>query len=278
MCSDCGQGEEYHTIVTIYKVGPTQEYRIPNFPVVTVQLREIIYHFEFIGDDCSTTMMYTGYIRDSLMMNRPFPALAKVCCVSSDVCYVEKAEFNKVINIEKKNLWQDKVLVVWNWNWVLPTGSDDDSIGSQLSDGEDSNSSDGNDTQKSSSTQYTHRVIFKCIGATKEKVLAEVASRLRKGEVVKVMLRPEPSNPKDSRAIAFDCNIGTKWERIGYIVQEALSAVHSAIKNNLIVSVNFEWVKYITHWSRSAPGWYSGIAITKQGDWPVEVVRCASRL
>ena len=42
----------------------------------------------------------------------------------------DKAEFNKVINIEKKDLWQDKILVVWSWIWVLPTGdgSDDGSI------------------------------------------------------------------------------------------------------------------------------------------------------
>ena len=81
--------------------------------------------------------------------------------------YVGKAEFNKVINIEKKNLWQEKVLVVWNWNWVLPTGSDDESTGSQLSDGEDGYFSDDGNTQKSSSTQYTHCVVFKCIGVTK---------------------------------------------------------------------------------------------------------------
>ena len=100
--------------------------------------------------------------------------------------------------------------------------------------------------RKNPAVPNIHSVVFKCTGATN---LAEVASRLRKGEVVKVMLRPEPSNPKDSRAIVFDCNIGTKWERIGYAVQEALSALHSAIENNLIVSVKFEWLKYITHWS-----------------------------
>ena len=108
--------------------------------------------------------------------------------------------------------------------------------------------------------------------------MAEVASKLRKGETVEVMLRPEPSNPKDSCAIAFDCYIDSKWEKIGYVVREALNAVHSAMRDGLIVSVKFDWVRYITHWTRSAPGWYSGIAITKQGDWPVEVVRCASRL
>ena len=58
---------------------------MPNFPVVTVQLREIIY--QYIGDDCST-MMYPGYIRDCSMINRPFPTLAKICYASSDMCYL----------------------------------------------------------------------------------------------------------------------------------------------------------------------------------------------
>lgn len=139
---------------------------------------------------------------------------------------------------------------------MLPSGSesDDESTGSQLSyEEEEGNSCDDGNTQNSSSIQYTHSVIFKCNGTTKEQhsqqVSAEVASRLRKGEVVKVMLRPEPSNPKDSRVIAFDCNFGTKWERIGYVVQEALNAVNSAIEKKLILSINFKWVKYITHWS-----------------------------
>ena len=230
MCDRCGQEEEYHTLVAIYKVGYMQEY---NFPVVAVHLREIIY--QFIGDDCST-MMYTGYIRDCSMINRPFPALAKVCCGSSDMCYVEKAKFN---NIEKKNLWQDKILVVWNWIWVWSTSdsSDEESIENLLSDDE-GNSSNDEKTQNSNTSQYTHThcVVFKCTGATKEqhsqRVLAEVASKLRKGETVEVMLRPEPSN----------CNIDSNWERIGYIVHEALNAVHSAIASNLIVNVKFKWV------------------------------------
>ena len=149
--------------------------------------------------------MYTGYIRDCSMINRPFPALAKVYCASSDMCYVEKAEFNKVINTEKKNLWQDKILVVWNWIWVSSTSdsSDEESIENLLSDDE-GNCSNDDKTQNLNTSQYTHThcVVFKCIGARKEqhsqRILAEVAPKLRKGETVEVMLRPEPSNPKDS--------------------------------------------------------------------------------
>lgn len=45
-----------------------------------------------------------------------------------------------------------------------------------------------------------------------------------------------------------------------------------------IVGIQFDWIRFITHWSRSGPGWYCGIKITKKGDWPKEVVRCASTM
>ena len=32
-----------------------------------------------------------------------------------------------------------------------------------------------------------------------------------------------------------------------------LDEVHSAIDNNLVVEVKFQWVKYITDWTRSGP-------------------------
>lgn len=38
-----------------------------------------------------------------------------------------------------------------------------------------------------------------------------------------VELRPEPTDPKDSPAIAFLCLIDGKWEKIGHVVHEALS-------------------------------------------------------
>ena len=50
------------------------------------------------------------------------------------------------------------------------------------------------------------------------------------------MLRKEPKNPKDSRAIAFDCKLKNDWELIGYVAKEALNSVHEAIdsKKNII--------------------------------------------
>ena len=61
MCDRCGQEEEHHTLVAIYKVGYMQEYKMPTFPVVAVHLREIIY--EFIGDD-DVYRVYSGLFND----------------------------------------------------------------------------------------------------------------------------------------------------------------------------------------------------------------------
>ena len=137
--------------------------------------------------------------------------------------------------------------------------------------------SDGDDFD---STLIMHSVIFKCVGVTKDnhlqEILAMAAQKLKKQEQVDVRLRKEPNNPKDSRAIAFECKLTSKWERIGYVVKEALDSVHHEMDTDHINSVQFAWIKFITHWSRSGPGWYCGIKITKRGEWPKEVVQCAS--
>ena len=99
-----------------------------------------------------------------------------------------------------------------------------------------------------------------------------------KGENVPVRVHHEPENPMDSKAIAFECQIENQWKVIGYVVREALDATHRALETNVISEIKFEWIKYIVHWSRSGPGWYAGVKITKKGVWPKEVISCASTL
>lgn len=124
-----------------------------------------------------------------------------------------------------------------------------------------------------------HSVIFKCIGSSKEgkyqQVLSMASKMIRDGKTVLVKLQKEPDNIRDSHAIAFMCNPNDKWERIGYVVREALDAVHYAVDNNQINSVKFAWIKYIVHFK--SPGWYAGISINKQGLWPLEVLRCQAK-
>ena len=55
-----------------------------------------------------------------------------------------------------------------------------------------------------------------------------------------------------------------------------LDEVHYAIGNNLVVEVKFQWVKYITDWIRSGPGYFAGIAVTSSDQWESNVVRFKS--
>ena len=126
----------------------------------------------------------------------------------------------------------------------------------------------------------THTVTFKCIGAVRDAQSQMILSRVRdimeEGTTVPVRIVHEHDNPYDSKAIAFTYQLDNKWQRIGYIVRECLDHVHEAMASNKIVSVTFSWVKYLVRWSRCGPGYYAGIDITIQGEWPSEVVRCAS--
>ena len=95
----------------------------------------------------------------------------------------------------------------------------------------------------------THTVSFKCIGSTKEDryqdALVLVSHILAKGEHVECAIKPEPDNPMDSRAIAFNCKLDGKWRRIGYIVQEAVEDVHDALKQKAIMKVMFDCLQYV---------------------------------
>jgi len=62
-----------------------------------------------------------------------------------------------------------------------------------------------------------------------------------------VKLHHEPDNPKDTNIIAFMCKVEDDWERIGYIVKEALDDVHKAINANKIILVSFQWIKKIIY-------------------------------
>ncbi len=45
-------------------------------------------------------------------------------------------------------------------------------------------------------------------------------------------MSPEPTNPVDAHAIAFECKLNDKWQKIGYVVREALDAVHDALQRS----------------------------------------------
>ena len=61
---------------------------------------------------------------------------------------------------------------------------------------------------------------------------------------------------------------------IGYVVKKVLNEVHKAMDDGLILKVEFDWIKYITYFKN--PGWYTGIKITRSGEWSPSVL-CSRR-
>lgn len=62
-------------------------------------------------------------------------------------------------------------------------------------------------------------------------------------------------------------------------VKELLDEVHAALRNKHILNVlnvRFSWIKYITDWRRSGPGYFAGINISKNGDWDPIVTQFSS--
>ena len=77
-------------------------------------------------------------------------------------------------------------------------------------------------------TVITHRVVFKCIGTTKElcyqERLAKASQLIYNGEA-----EPEPDNAVDSKAIIFQCKLDGAWVTIGYVCKKP-------------------WMNYMKHW------------------------------
>lgn len=175
------------------------------------------------------------------------------------------------------------VPVVWEWEWkeleetthISETSFSpgEESLGEQELD-EDS------DATYCSTPEKEHTITFKCIGAVHDphaqNILRRVSQQLDNNNVVPVNIFPEPSNPFDSKAMAFKCWIDEDWHRIGYVVREALDSLHDAVNRHLITNVNFAWAKYLVSWTKSGPGYFAGVNITKHGEWPAEVRACAS--
>lgn len=286
-CVSCTKPPSDHFLVVVLKLGKKIQYTVPSFPVFSATLFEIKY--QLVNDARVTT--FDGYIRACPeILTRSYPALLKLCHGHTNAFTVEPEEFDRCVDLDDEiNLCEGLVFIIWKWAWEdMPedaesTTDGNDSSFSNHEDEDDDTSDHENEMDRFASSLITHSVVFKCIGATKsvcsQEVLAQAAKKLKKAENVEVRLRKEPFNPKDSQAIAFECTLGNDhWERIEYVVREALNSLHHAIEDKSIVKVQFDWIRYITHWSHCDPGWYCGIKITKNGDWPRDVVRCSSTL
>ena len=174
----------------------------------------------------------------------------------------------------------DKVFVLWNWFWVEVSSATPSVTSSPCSSPCSSPPPDDSSSSSDEIPAITHAVVFKCIGVTKEKKYQDTLQYAKKrldddGIKLPVKLQPEPENKWDSKAIAFMCQDNFGWQRIGYVVREITAEVHHAIDNGKILDVSFDWIKYSVHFS--TPGWYTGIRITLNGEWSLNVQRSRAK-
>ena len=72
------------------------------------------------------------------------------------------------------------------------------------------------------------------------------------------------------------CFIDGKWQKIGYVVKEALNDVHTALSSNTVRDVKFAWVKFRIDFHRSGPAFHAAVYITRKGCWSPVVHNSAS--
>ena len=94
---------------------------------------------------------------------------------------------------------------------------------------------------------YSPLLCLSVLAVIKSTIISLANKKIKDGSTVPVKLQPEPDNQFDWKAIVIMTTVEDKWERIGYVVKEALDDVHEAINNNKILSVFFAWIKYIVY-------------------------------
>lgn len=289
---------EYETVVLESKA--QYSYTIPSFYAISLKLR----HVYGRAEDESGVNFYDMFFHEfpgclSLELSHPSVVritngcIVEVCgtmyiALSCFTCFffvfMQLDEFQKGMNTQLsykdlKLLSDHEVFVAYAWHWKQDDGSED--ISSSASGSTHSIPSSLSETEVDfNSSCTTHTLTFKCMGTVKDpryqEALSKAAASLKDGNETPVRLRPEPENPFDPNAIAFDCLINNNWRHIGYVVQDVLLDVHEAMSKKEILSVKFAWVKFLLCWRRSGPGFYAGVEISKQGPWSLTCKRFAS--
>ena len=143
-----------------------------------------------------------------------------------------KRGLNEVLDYSSINLLSDhEVFVAYAWHWKQ---YDDDDLEDESRSTTPSLPSSPSESELDFDAGFTtHTVTFKCMGTTKDadhqEALRSASCLLGEGSNVPIRLQPEPDNQVDANAIAFECQIGNDWKRIGYVVRDTLVEVHEAI-------------------------------------------------
>ncbi len=148
------------------------------------------------------------------------------------------------------------MFVVWEWK-SHATVTDDHENNQEESHKDFDIEDEGVNSPESSDSGETeievpHTVLFKCIGAVRDtrsqntlRLCRDRMARMASGWTVPVRMKPEPTNVRDARAISFECEIDSKWKRVDYVISEILDEVHAAMSARKIMSIKFDWVRYI---------------------------------
>ena len=143
-------------------------------------------------------------------------------------------EFSKVRRVNSLRILSEGVLVIWEWKF--PDAADEDVNSVCSAEEDDSETCDSNDEDQDELLE-TDTVVFKCIGVTKDPLyqdtLTKAATMLREGRDVSARTTPAPTNPFDAHAILFECNVGSGWKAIGYVVKELCTDVQEALNTNM---------------------------------------------
>lgn len=104
------------------------------------------------------------------------------------------------------------------------------------------------DDVESDSTPIYHTLPFKVIGvahSTKtQDRLDEALTKMKGGETVSAMLKPEPENEFDREAIAVHLDYGNGPCFIGYIPRELTKYLHPLLETRQITQVKVEDIRF----------------------------------
>jgi hypothetical protein len=164
---------------------------------------------------------------------------------------------------------KDGLLIIWGWT----DSRDEEHV---QNDREESSCDDSPSTEADLSedecgqTRETSTVNFKCVGVTRDSLYQETLKKaflaIKDGKGVCVRLTPEPENPYDSHAVAFECLIDGCWKVFGYVIKELSDHVLDAISKGDIIHVDFAWIKYKILKTTGA-GYYTAVRVTKKEEW-----------
>lgn len=178
---------------------------------------------------------------------------------------------NKVICTKWCDLAIENVqfLILWEFRQSEPP----EQRGSTMSDAGDADPS--SDEDATDATEYT--VPFKVLGVAyknRQTHLKKAYECLEEEQEVVAKLQPEPDNEHDENAIAVHINIGSDWNKVGYIARELTRELHPLIENSNI-KVNVARIRFRVNYL--LVGYYITLNISKKGPWSKKVVKASKK-